>query len=96
MFKFHSNTADSSDYVLDDCGGLNMLSPESSTIWRYGLVGVGITLGEEVCHYWYELKTLCGTVIGSLFWLNGASVWYKKCMHILMTLTPPTLFCKEK
>ena len=30
------------------CGSLNMLGPESGTIWRCGLVGVGVTLLEEV------------------------------------------------
>ena len=32
------------------CGGLNMLGPGSGTIKRCGLVGVGVTLLEEVCH----------------------------------------------
>jgi hypothetical protein len=27
-----------------ECCGLNMLSPGSSTIWRYGLVGEGVAL----------------------------------------------------
>ena len=30
----------------EQCGGLNMLG----TIWRCGLVGVGVTFVEEVCH----------------------------------------------
>jgi hypothetical protein len=30
--------------------GLNILDPVSGTIWRYGLVGVGVALLEEVCH----------------------------------------------
>jgi hypothetical protein len=33
-----------------ECGGLNMLSPRNCTIRRYGLVGVGMALLEEVCH----------------------------------------------
>ena len=37
------------------CGGLNMLGPGSSTIRRYGLVGVGVALLEEVCHREGEL-----------------------------------------
>ena len=32
------------------CCGLNMLDPESGTIRRCGLVGVGVALLEEVCH----------------------------------------------
>ena len=31
------------------CGGVDMLGPGSSTIKRYGLVGVGVALLEEVC-----------------------------------------------
>jgi len=27
-----------------------MLGPGSGTIWKYGLVGVGMALLEEVCH----------------------------------------------
>ena len=33
------------------CGGLNMLGPGGGTIRRYSLVGVGVALLEEVCHY---------------------------------------------
>jgi hypothetical protein len=36
--------------VTGACGGLNMLGPGSSTIWRYGLVGISVALLEEVCH----------------------------------------------
>jgi hypothetical protein len=25
---------------------------ESGSIWRYGLVAVGVALLEKVCHYW--------------------------------------------
>jgi hypothetical protein len=32
-----------------DCGGVNMLGPGCGTIRRYGLVGVGVALLEEVC-----------------------------------------------
>ena len=32
------------------CGGLNMFAPGSGTIRRYGFVGVGVALLEEVCH----------------------------------------------
>jgi hypothetical protein len=31
-------------------GGVNVLGPESGMIRRYGLVGVGMALLEEVCH----------------------------------------------
>jgi hypothetical protein len=31
--------------------GLNMLGPGSGTIWRCGLVGVGVDLLKEVSHY---------------------------------------------
>ena len=34
----------------EECGGLNMLGPGSGTIWRCGLVEVGVALLEEVCH----------------------------------------------
>ena len=34
-----------------ECGGLNMLGPGSGTIRRRGLVGVGVALLEEVCHF---------------------------------------------
>jgi hypothetical protein len=30
--------------MYSSCGGLNMLDPRSSTIWRYGIVGVGVSL----------------------------------------------------
>ena len=33
------------------CDGLNMLGPGSGAIRRRGLVGVGMDLLEEVCHY---------------------------------------------
>ena len=33
------------------CGGLNMLGPGSGTIRKCGLVGVGVALLEEVCHF---------------------------------------------
>jgi hypothetical protein len=33
-----------------DCDGLYMLGPGSGTIWRCGLVGVGVALLEWVCH----------------------------------------------
>jgi hypothetical protein len=32
-----------------DCGGLNMLGPESGTIRKRGLIGVSVAL-EKVCH----------------------------------------------
>jgi hypothetical protein len=32
------------------CGGLNMLVPRIGTIRTCGLVGVGVTLLEKVCH----------------------------------------------
>ena len=35
---------------LWSCGDLNMLGPGHGTIRRYGLVGVGVALLEEVCH----------------------------------------------
>ena len=33
-----------------ECGRLNMLDPGNGTIRRCGLVEVGVTLLEEVCH----------------------------------------------
>jgi hypothetical protein len=37
------------------CDGLYILGPGSGTIWRYGLVGIGVTWLEWVCH--------CGCVL---------------------------------
>jgi hypothetical protein len=44
------------DHILTNslvrvCGGLNILGPGSSTIRRYGLVGIGLALLKESCHY---------------------------------------------
>ena len=39
-------------HTLLHCGGLSMLGPGSSTIRRYGLVGVGVVLLEEVWSLW--------------------------------------------
>jgi hypothetical protein len=30
--------------AINVCDGLNMLGPENSTIWRCGLIGVGVLL----------------------------------------------------
>jgi hypothetical protein len=38
------------DFGESLCDGLDILGPGSGTIWRSGLVGVGVTLLEEVCH----------------------------------------------
>jgi hypothetical protein len=35
----------------DSCDGLNVLGPGSGTIKKCGLVGVDVTLLEEVCHW---------------------------------------------
>ena len=37
--------------MLTSCGGLNMLGPGSGIIRKCGLVGVGVALLEDVCHY---------------------------------------------
>jgi hypothetical protein len=37
---------------MTSCGGLNM----SGTVWRCGLVGVGVALLEEVCHCGHGLE----------------------------------------
>ena len=37
------------------CGGLYMLGPGSESVRRRGLVGVGVTLLEEVCHCGHRL-----------------------------------------
>ena len=48
-----------SDYIkFMDCGVLNMLGPGSGTIRRYVLVGVGVSLLEEVCHCGGRLEIL--------------------------------------
>ena len=36
--------------VICVCGGLNMFGTGSGTIWRCGLVGVGVALMGEICH----------------------------------------------
>ena len=51
-------------------GGLKMLGPGSDTIRRYGLIGVGVALLEEVCHcgccvYKKEARSMFG----------GGTVW---------------------
>ena len=38
-------------FVNDSFGSLNMFGPGSGIIKRHGLVGVGMALLEEVCHY---------------------------------------------
>jgi hypothetical protein len=35
---------------LAACGGLNVLDPESGTVRKWGLLGVGASLLEELCH----------------------------------------------
>jgi hypothetical protein len=42
---------------MSHCGVLNMFGLGSGTIRRYGLVGVGVSLLEEVCHCRYEPTT---------------------------------------
>jgi hypothetical protein len=37
--------------MLYICGGLNKIGPGSGTIKRCGLIGVGVTLLEEMCHF---------------------------------------------
>jgi hypothetical protein len=37
------------------CGGLNVLDSESGILRSCGLVGVGVALLKEVCHYKYGL-----------------------------------------
>jgi len=39
-------------------GGFNMLGPEIGIIWRCDLVGVDVTLWEEVCHCWVGFEAL--------------------------------------
>ena len=39
-------------------GDLNKLGPWSDTIRRYGLIGVGVALLEEVCHCEIDFETL--------------------------------------
>jgi hypothetical protein len=41
-------------YEQTSCGGLNMLDPGSGMIRRYGNVGVGEALLEDVCHCGYR------------------------------------------
>ena len=41
----------SKDWGHGGCGGLNMLGPGRGTIRRCGLIGGGVGLLEEVCHF---------------------------------------------
>jgi hypothetical protein len=50
-----------------ECDGLYIRGPGSGTIWRYGLVGMGVTWLEWVCHCGYGLKTLTLVAWKSLF-----------------------------
>jgi hypothetical protein len=43
---------------LPTCDGLNMLGPESGTIWRCGLVEVGVALLEWVWPCWSRYVTV--------------------------------------
>ena len=64
------------------CGGLNILGPESGTIWRYGLVGVGVALLEWVCH--------CGHGISALIlvsWKPVISQWLSN-VDVELSATP--------
>ena len=36
---------------MASCGGLNMFGPESGTVRKCGLIGVGMALLGEVCDY---------------------------------------------
>ena len=46
--------------MLPSCDGLYILGPGSGTIWRCGLVGIGVTWLEWVCHCGcgYKILTL--------------------------------------
>jgi hypothetical protein len=44
--------------TIHEHDGLNMLHPESGTIGRYGLLGVGLALLKEVCHCGSRFETL--------------------------------------
>ena len=41
-----------------ECGGLSMLDPESGTVRRHDVVGMGVALEKEVCHCGGELRVL--------------------------------------
>ena len=41
---------------IPTCGALYILGPESGTIRRCGLVGVGVTLFDEVCHCGWTMR----------------------------------------
>jgi hypothetical protein len=45
-------------WLLGHCDGLSILGPGSGTIWRCGLVGIGVTWLEWVCHCWCGHKIL--------------------------------------
>jgi hypothetical protein len=40
----HNKNIGAKSWLFIDCDGLNMLGPEDGTLWRYGLVGVGVSL----------------------------------------------------
>jgi hypothetical protein len=66
------------------CDGLYILGPRSGTIWRCGLVGIGVTWLEQVCHCEYRLNTLT----------LGQSVFYQQLLDKdveLSTLPAPCL-----
>jgi hypothetical protein len=52
---------------IPHCDGLYMLGPGSGTIWRCGLIGVGVALLEYVCHCGHGLKTLILAAWKSVF-----------------------------
>jgi hypothetical protein len=45
-------------FCQNNCGSLNMHGPESGTIRKCGLVGVGVALLEAVCHLGMSFVTL--------------------------------------
>ena len=47
------------------CGDLNMLGPGSGTIRKCDLVGVGMTLLEEVCYCGVGFETLLLASVGA-------------------------------
>ena len=53
--------------VKDHCDGLYILGPGSVTIWRCGLVGIGVTWLEWVCHCGCEYKILTLVAWKSVF-----------------------------
>jgi hypothetical protein len=67
------------------CDGLYVLGPGSGTIWRYGLVGIGVTWLEWVCH--------CGCGYKILILVAWMSVLHWQPLDEDIELSAPPALC---